>query len=62
VYIARELQYVGADPDETEEFELLRLGAEEVDRLIREGVVWDGMTIASWYIVKSKVNLESNPI
>ena len=57
VYIARELQHVGGTPDDTEEFELLPLAAEEIDKLIREGVIWDGMSIAAWTIVKSKVNL-----
>ncbi|MEK9136787.1 MAG: NUDIX hydrolase [Bacteroidota bacterium] len=57
VYIARELEQVGDTPDETEEFELLFFDAEEIDRMIRDGVIWDGMSIAAWYIVKSKINL-----
>lgn len=57
VYIARELYPVGGTPDETEEFELVPLEAEEVDRRIRDGVIWDGMTIAAWAIVKAKVNV-----
>ena len=57
VYIARELQHVGGTPDETEEFELIPLSSEEIDNLIRDGVIWDGMSIAAWTIVKSKVNL-----
>jgi len=56
VYIARELQHVGGTPDETEEFELLPLSAEEIDKYINEGVIWDGMSIAAWSIVKAKVN------
>jgi ADP-ribose pyrophosphatase len=57
VYIARELEHVGGTPDETEEFELLFFDAEEIDRMIRDGVIWDGMSIAAWHIVKSKINL-----
>lgn len=57
VYIARELQHVGDNPDETEEFELVQLTASEIDEKIRSGEIWDGMTIAAWMIVKSKVNL-----
>lgn len=57
VYIARDMQHVGATPDETEEFELLPLRVEEVDKHIRDGIIWDGMSIAAWHIVKSKVNL-----
>ena len=56
VYIARELNHVGGTPDETEEFELLPLTAEEIDRNIKEGIIWDGMTIAAWHIVKQKVS------
>jgi ADP-ribose pyrophosphatase len=50
VYIARDLQYVGSNPDETEEFELVQLSADELDRKIFDGSVWDGMTIAAWGI------------
>ncbi len=52
VYIARDLCYVGARPDETESFELVRLNTEEVDAFIRDGTIWDGMTIAAWAIAK----------
>lgn len=57
VYIARELQHVGGVPDETEEFELVSLTANEIDEKVRSGEIWDGMTIAAWCIVKSKVNV-----
>jgi ADP-ribose pyrophosphatase len=52
VYIARNLRHVGARPDESESFELVRLTAEEVDASIRDGTVWDGMTIAAWAIAR----------
>jgi ADP-ribose pyrophosphatase len=52
VYIARDLKYVGARPDETEILDLVRLPMEELDRYIREGTIWDGMTIAAWAIAK----------
>lgn len=55
VYIACELQHVGGTPDETEEFEVMALTTEEIDKLIQDGVMWDGMSIAAWAIVKSKV-------
>lgn len=55
VYLARELQHVGGTPDETEEFELVPLTAEEIEEKIRSGVVWDGMSIAAWHIAKAKV-------
>jgi ADP-ribose pyrophosphatase len=55
VYIARELQHVGGSPDETEEFELMPMASPDVDRLIREGIIWDGMTIAAWFIARSRM-------
>ncbi|HXG01350.1 MAG TPA: NUDIX hydrolase [Bacteroidota bacterium] len=57
VYIARELYPVGGTPDETEEFELVPLTAEEINERIRTGEIWDGMTIAAWAIVKAKVDV-----
>ncbi len=50
VYIARNLSHVGARPDETENFELVWLTMKEVDALIQDGTIWDGMTIAAWAI------------
>jgi ADP-ribose pyrophosphatase len=57
VYVARELQHVGGTPDETEEFELLPLLADEIDKLVRDGTMWDGMSLAAWAIVKSRACL-----
>jgi ADP-ribose pyrophosphatase len=52
VYIARDLRYIGSKPDETEHFELVYLAMQEVDALIRDGTIWDGMTIAAWAIAR----------
>jgi ADP-ribose pyrophosphatase len=52
VYIARNLRYVGAHPDETESFELVHLTINELDILISDGTIWDGMTLAAWAIAK----------
>ncbi len=54
VYVARDLRHVGATPDETEQFELVRLRSEEIDARIASGELWDGMSIAAWHIVRSK--------
>ena len=54
VYLARDLRHVGASPDETEQFELLHFPAPEVDRKIREGVIWDGMSIAAWHLARAR--------
>lgn len=55
VYVARGLMHVGLKPDPTEEFEHLDLKPEEVDQRIRSGEIWDGMTIAAWFIGRPKV-------
>lgn len=54
VYIARDLQHVGAAPDDTEEFELVHLPVHEIDRQIRDGEIWDGMSIAAWHLARAK--------
>jgi ADP-ribose pyrophosphatase len=53
VYIARGLSYLGAHPDETESFELVYLTAAEIDASIKEGTLWDGMTMAAWALAKA---------
>lgn len=55
VYIARDLEFVGQNPDETEEFELVHLGAAEIDEKIRNGSIWDGMSIAAWCVARLKL-------
>ena len=52
VYLAENLTYIGARPDETECFELEQLTAQEIDALIKDGTIWDGMTLAAWTIFK----------
>jgi ADP-ribose pyrophosphatase len=59
VYVGRELRYVGENPDETEEFELVALSPEEIDARIRDGVIWDGMTIAAWGIVRGRMEVRN---
>jgi ADP-ribose pyrophosphatase len=53
VYVARDLQHVGATPDDTEEFELVPLGIDQIRPLMLNGMIWDGMTIAAWSLVQS---------
>ncbi len=55
VYIARDLTYIGGEPDETESFELLRFTKEELERHICNGSLWDGMTLAAWALAKPKI-------
>jgi ADP-ribose pyrophosphatase len=61
VFIARNLRYVGVAPDDTEEFEYLRLTADEFAAEIASGRVWDGMSIAAWAIAQSRIGLTVKP-
>ena len=55
VFVARDLRHVGANPDETEEFELMPLTPEQIDEKIKNGEIWDGMTIAAWGIARERL-------
>ena len=56
VYAARRLEEIGSVPEETEEFELLRLWPHEIDKKVTDGTIWDGMTIAAWAIARMGVS------
>ncbi len=58
VFLAEELYHSPLPPDSTEEFEPLELTASEIDNLISTNEIWDGMTLASWMIFKTKFNLK----
>lgn len=47
VYLARGLHAVGALPDATEEFEMLRHTREQLHSAVADGTLWDGMTLAA---------------
>ncbi len=55
VFIAKELVQSKAIPDSTEEFEILYKTPNEIDELIGSNSIWDGMTIAAWGLVRSKL-------
>jgi ADP-ribose pyrophosphatase len=57
VYVARELRHVGAKPDETEEFEFVPLKPEGIEAAILDGTIWDGMSIAAWMLVRTRLGL-----
>ncbi|MGA9116475.1 MAG: NUDIX hydrolase [Bacteroidota bacterium] len=52
VYLAHDLRKTGGEPDPTEEFELVPLAPHSLEEKIRSGMVWDGMTIAAWHLVR----------
>jgi ADP-ribose pyrophosphatase len=55
VYLARELEFAGANPEDTESFEPVRVTPAELDALISDGTVWDGMTLAAWILARGKI-------
>jgi ADP-ribose pyrophosphatase len=52
VYVARGLHDVLAEADATEEFDRHLMHEYEIDALITEGHLWDGMTLAAWNLYK----------
>ena len=52
VYVAKGLKPVPSHHDETEEFEQLRLTPQEFDAMVRNGTIWDGMTLAAWSLTR----------
>ncbi len=53
VYFASGLRHVEADPDRTEQFEVLALDEADIQALIAAGELWDGMTLAAWSLYKT---------
>lgn len=54
VFIARGLSYVKARPEATEEFEILHVAPEELETMISDEKIWDGMTLAAWLLVRKQ--------
>ena len=54
VFIARNLSYVMAKPEATEEFEILHVAPEELEGMIAGGKIWDGMSLAAWLLVRKQ--------
>lgn len=50
VFLAEDLVSGKSTPDESEEFEILTLGRQEIEMLIKTGELWDGMTLAAWAV------------
>lgn len=48
VFLAEDLSFVGQETEASEEIEVIRLTSDSINEKIKEGEIWDGMTIASW--------------
>jgi len=58
VYIARGLKPSNEfKKDDSEEFELLSFTANEIEKMIYNNEIYDGMTLASWSLVRKKLQL-----
>ena len=55
VFLARGLREVQAAPDVTEQFEIIRVTPDNLDRMIASREIWDGMTLAAWALVRSRI-------
>jgi len=52
VYLAEGLTNTYSKPDAGEEFSIIKLNERQIDSFIKSGEIWDGMTIAAWYLYK----------
>lgn len=50
VYLATGLSRREREKDPSEEFEIMELTPAEFERMISDGKIWDGMTLAAWTI------------
>lgn len=48
VYLAEGLSPYSLDKDESEEIEIVKLSYKEINQAVRDGAIWDGMTLAAW--------------
>jgi ADP-ribose pyrophosphatase len=54
VFLGRKLVRTAPRPEETEEFEVITCSPAEFEAMIRQGKIWDGMTLAAWSLAREK--------
>lgn len=52
LYTASRIRAVQSMRDETEEFEQFHLTSAQLEEKIQAGIIWDGMTLAAWALVR----------
>jgi 8-oxo-dGTP pyrophosphatase MutT (NUDIX family) len=57
VFIGTDLVKSPLAGDATEEFEIVRVTVEELDRMIKDNIIWDGLTLSAWLLVKNHLNI-----
>ncbi len=56
VFLATGMSRAYREKDESEEFELLRMSVTEFEKLVEDGTIWDGMTLAAWLLSRRSVS------
>jgi ADP-ribose pyrophosphatase len=60
VFLATQLQPAGVvKPDATEEFELFYCSPQQLDEMVGNNQIWDGMTLAAWLLARHRLNTAS---
>ena len=57
VFLANKLFTSPLPPDETEEFELVEYSISEFENLIKQNIIWDGLTLSAWLLTKNYLQL-----
>lgn len=57
VYVAENIFDSPLECDSTEEFEIKKISVTELEKQIKENIIWDGLTLASWVLVKNYLDL-----
>ena len=55
VFIARELSGTRAEPDTTEEFELVVYSRQQLEDAINRNEIWDGMSLSAWTLARAQI-------
>ena len=57
VYISTDLVESPLEGDITEEMENVIMSIDELETLIKKNIIWDGMTLAAWLMVKNHLDI-----
>ncbi len=55
VFIATNLIKSPLPSDITEEFELFEISINDFEQLIKENIIWDGLTLSAWMLAKKQL-------
>jgi len=57
VFIAQQLFDSPLPKDLMEEFEIVTMPIQEFEKLIKQNIIWDGLTLSAWMLTKNYLNL-----